>query len=65
MPSGPGIGKITAILFAEKGRATRVDRQLERAQETVAVMEAEGGTAFALEADVTKRDECEQMVATG
>ena len=42
-----------------------VDRQFERAQETVAVMEAEGGTAFALEADVAKRDECEHVVATG
>ncbi|MCC7372752.1 MAG: SDR family oxidoreductase [Chloroflexi bacterium] len=63
--SGPGIGngKATATLFAREGaKVACVDRVLERAAETVASIEAEGGTAFALSADVTQRDQCEQMV---
>lgn len=65
--SGPGIGngKATATLFAREGaKVVCVDHVLERAAETVAQIEAEGGTAFALAADVTKQDQCAQMVAT-
>lgn len=64
--SGPGIGngKATATLFAREGaKVACVDHVLERAAETVAQIEAEGGTAFALAADVTKQDQCAQMVA--
>jgi NAD(P)-dependent dehydrogenase (short-subunit alcohol dehydrogenase family) len=64
--SGPGIGngKATATLFAREGaKVACVDHVLERAAETVAAIEAEGGTAFALAADVTRREECERMVA--
>lgn len=66
--SGPGIGngKATSILFAREGaRVICVDQQVDRASETVAAIEAEGGTAYAVAADVTKRDDCERMVASG
>ena len=64
--SGPGIGngKATATLFAREGaKVACVDHVLERAAETVSQIEAEGGAAFALAADVTKQDQCAQMVA--
>jgi NAD(P)-dependent dehydrogenase (short-subunit alcohol dehydrogenase family) len=64
--SGPGIGngKATATLFAREGaKVVCVDHVLERAAETVAAIEAEGGTALALAADVTKPEQCAQMVA--
>lgn len=63
---GPGIGngKAAATLFAREGaKVVCVDNVLERAQAIVAEIEAEGGTAIAVAADVTNRDECERMVA--
>jgi NAD(P)-dependent dehydrogenase (short-subunit alcohol dehydrogenase family) len=64
--SGPGIGngKATALLFAREGAAVAcVDHVLERAEETVAAIEAEGNRAMAIVADVTKLAQCERMVA--
>jgi NAD(P)-dependent dehydrogenase (short-subunit alcohol dehydrogenase family) len=64
--SGPGIGngKATAMLFAREGaKVVCADHLLERAAETVTAIEAEGGTALAVAADVTRRDECERMAA--
>src|SRR5437764_10631943 len=59
-----GNGKATATLFAREGaKVVCVDHMIERAAETVATIEAEGGTAVAVAADVTKRDQCERMVA--
>jgi NAD(P)-dependent dehydrogenase (short-subunit alcohol dehydrogenase family) len=63
--SGPGTGngKATATLFAREGaKVVCVDHVLERAAETVATIESEGGTAVAVVADVTKPGDCEQMV---
>lgn len=63
---GPGVGngKAVATLFAREGaKVICVDQVLERATETVASIEAEGGAALAVAADVTKRAECERMVA--
>src|SRR6266540_779508 len=63
---GPGVGngKATATLFAREGASVVcVDQVIERAAETVAAIEAEGGVAFAVAADVTKRDDCDRMVA--
>ncbi len=52
--SAIGNGRATAILFAREGaRLACVDRHLDSAAETVAMIEAEGGTAMALSADVT------------
>src|SRR5215470_51090 len=62
---GPGVGngKAAAILFAREGaRVLCVDQVLERAEETVGLIRAEGGEAVAHAADVTRADECRAMV---
>ena len=62
---GPGLGngKAAAILFAREGaRVLCVDQGLPRAEETVALIRAEGGAAAALAADVTRADNCRAMV---
>ena len=62
---GVGNGKAAAILFAREGaRVLSVDAVLERAAETVALIEQEGGVASAFAADVSKRAECEAMAAS-
>src|SRR6478736_4576083 len=63
---GPGVGngKAAAILMAREGaRVLCVDAQKERAEETVGLIRAEGGEALAFAADVTRKGECEAMVA--
>ena len=62
---GPGLGngKATAILFAREGaRVLCVDQAKERAEETVGLIRAEGGTAEAFAADVTRAGDCAAMV---
>jgi NAD(P)-dependent dehydrogenase (short-subunit alcohol dehydrogenase family) len=62
---GPGLGngKAAAILFAREGaRVLCVDQALARAEETVALIRAEGGAAAGLAADVTRADDCRAMV---
>jgi NAD(P)-dependent dehydrogenase (short-subunit alcohol dehydrogenase family) len=62
---GPGLGngKAAAILFAREGaRVLCVDQTVPRAEETVALIRAEGGEAAALAADVTRADDCRAMV---
>jgi NAD(P)-dependent dehydrogenase (short-subunit alcohol dehydrogenase family) len=62
---GPGIGngKAASILFAREGaKVLCVDAQPERAEETVKTITAEGGTAQAFAADVTRAAECRAMV---
>jgi len=66
---GPGVGngKAAAILFAREGaRVLCVDQVKERAEETVALIRAEGhtGAAEALAADVTRAADCRAMVQT-
>jgi len=59
-----GNGRATAILFAREGaRVLAVDRQLERAEETVVRIVAEGGEAFAWRADATNESECAALMA--
>jgi len=61
--AGLGNGKATAILFAREGaKVLCVDRELDRAEETVAQIATEGGIASAFVADVTRRADCEAMV---
>src|SRR5687767_7093795 len=63
---GPGVGngKAAATLFAREGaRVLCVDHMKERAEGTVASIQAEGGIAEAYGADVTRADDCEGMVA--
>jgi len=59
-----GNGRAAAILYARHGaRVAVVDRNLASAQETVALIEAEGGEAFAIQADVTSEDDVVAYVA--
>jgi NAD(P)-dependent dehydrogenase (short-subunit alcohol dehydrogenase family) len=63
---GPGVGngKATAILFAREGaRVLCVDLVKERAEETAALIAAEGGQAQPFVADVTRRADTLGMVA--
>ena len=61
-----GNGRAMAVLFAREGAEVMcVDAHLDRAQETVAGIEAEGGRAFAFEADVSTVAGCEALVAEG
>ncbi len=58
-----GNGRSTAILFAREGaKVMLVDNRLESAQETLAMIEEEGGVAFACQADVTRGEQCRHMV---
>jgi NAD(P)-dependent dehydrogenase (short-subunit alcohol dehydrogenase family) len=59
-----GNGRATALLLAREG-ATVVcaDRDPDSAEETVAMIAAEGGEATVLRADVTSEDDCRDLVA--
>ncbi len=60
--SGIGNGKAVAVLFAREGaRVVCVDANEDRAAETAAKIEDEGGVAMPFVADVTSRKACEEM----
>ena len=60
---GIGNGRAAAILLAMAGaRVLCVDRDVGLAERTAAMIEEAGGTAHALEADVTVAADCEAMV---
>jgi NAD(P)-dependent dehydrogenase (short-subunit alcohol dehydrogenase family) len=61
-----GNGRATAILFAREGaRVLCVDRDLASAEETVAMIQAEGGEAAAFAADVTVEESVQAAIAEG
>jgi NAD(P)-dependent dehydrogenase (short-subunit alcohol dehydrogenase family) len=61
--AGSGIGRATAITFAEDGaRVSVVDWNAEAGRETLALIEAAGGEALFVEADVSKAADVERMV---
>ncbi|HZC15175.1 MAG TPA: SDR family NAD(P)-dependent oxidoreductase [Caulobacteraceae bacterium] len=61
-----GNGRAMAILFAREGaKVLCVDRVLARAEETAAMIAAEGGEASAFEADVTDAAQAAAIVETG
>lgn len=65
--SGPGVGngKAAAVLFAREGaRVLLVDAAAQRAEETLAMIEEEGGEASVFQANVIDAAECQAMVET-
>lgn len=62
---GMGNGKATALLFAREGaKVVAADRNLDAAEETVAMIKSEGGEAIAVEADVTRERDAQNLVET-
>lgn len=62
---GPGVGtgKACAILLAREGaKVLLVDQVRERAEETRALIAAEGGDSLVFAGDVTKASDCQAMV---
>jgi NAD(P)-dependent dehydrogenase (short-subunit alcohol dehydrogenase family) len=60
---GSGIGRATAVMFAEEGaRVTVADCNAEAGRETVATIEATGGEALFVEMDVARAGDVEAMV---
>src|SRR5207302_1163898 len=63
--AGIGNGKAAAILFAREGaRVLCVDTVPDRAAETVAQIEGEGGAASVFAGDVAHQPGCQAMAAT-
>jgi len=61
---GIGNGRAAAVLLARRGaRVMVIDRALKAAEDTVAIITREGGTAQALEADVSREADCKAAVA--
>jgi NAD(P)-dependent dehydrogenase (short-subunit alcohol dehydrogenase family) len=61
--AGSGIGRESSILFAQHGAAiVAVDLQRGAAEDTVAAITSTAGRAVAVEADVSKADQCARMV---
>lgn len=61
--AGRGIGRATAVRFAAEGATVAVnDIEAAEANETVAMIQEEGGTAFYTPADVTNRANVEAMI---
>ncbi len=59
-----GNGRATSILFAREGATVVcVDRRGDSAADTAAMIAAEGGVAFATEADATDEQACRDFVA--
>jgi NAD(P)-dependent dehydrogenase (short-subunit alcohol dehydrogenase family) len=57
-----GNGRAMSILFARAGaKVFLVDRRIESAEETRALIEKEGGTAVAFEGDVTRSQDCRRI----
>jgi NAD(P)-dependent dehydrogenase (short-subunit alcohol dehydrogenase family) len=61
--AGAGIGRESALLFAREGAAVIVvDMNKEAGEETVALIREAGAQANFCQADVSKDDDCKQMV---
>ncbi len=63
--SSAGVGRAIAIEFARRGaNVVCCARREDRLRETVRLIEAEGGQAIAVRADLTKKDDVQNVVAT-
>lgn len=61
--TGVGNGRAVAMLFAREGaKVLCADRDLASAEESVRIIEAEGGTAAACQVDVVNEDDLKNMV---
>lgn len=59
-----GNGRATSILLARQGaRVALIDHNVEWAQDTKQMIDAEGGTSEVIEADVTDEESCKNAVA--
>lgn len=57
-----GNGRAMAILFAREGaRVMLVDRDLDAAMETKALIDKDGGKSFVFQADVTNEENCREI----
>src|SRR5579862_2822616 len=62
--AGYGTGKAIAIVFAAEGaKVCLVDQRAERAEATRREIEAAGGSAMIVAADITKAESCAAIVA--
>ena len=62
---GVGNGRAAAILLAKAGaRVVVVDRAIDLADRTAAMIKEQGGEALALEADITRSEDCAMVVKT-
>ena len=60
---GVGNGKAAAILFAREGaKVVLADIELDKAESTRKEIESEGGTALAVQADVTNEADCRGLI---
>jgi NAD(P)-dependent dehydrogenase (short-subunit alcohol dehydrogenase family) len=60
-----GIGKATALAFAEQGAKVAIAaRNLERCQEVVQEIKDHGGEAIAIQADISRAADVERMIQT-
>jgi NAD(P)-dependent dehydrogenase (short-subunit alcohol dehydrogenase family) len=60
-----GNGRATAIVAARHGATVvAVDRSLESAQQTVSLIADEGGSAYAVQADVAEKADCQRIFDT-
>lgn len=61
---GFGVGKATAVLFAREGaQVALVDRVPERAEETLRLVEEEGGSGVVIGADLSDAGDCARVAA--
>lgn len=61
---GSGIGRATALLFAQEGaKVAVVGRTLEKCEDVVAEIKAAGGKAIAIAADVSSATDAEMMIS--
>jgi 3-oxoacyl-[acyl-carrier protein] reductase len=63
--AGSGIGRCSALAFADEGASVVVaDVQAATAEETAQQIRSRGGKAHAVKVDVTRYDQVERMIAT-
>jgi 3-oxoacyl-[acyl-carrier protein] reductase len=62
--AGSGMGRVAALMFAKEGaRIAAIDIDEKSALETARMIEAEGGSAIGIKADVSKSADAQAMVA--